>query len=193
MRVQRRLGGHVDHRSDVGGEIGGIANFQHIHRAFQARDQAVGGLLRQEQNAQGRAALARRAESRKNDIVDHLFALGGGVHEHGVQPAGLGDERQQRAFARRERAVDRLGRVGAAGEGDAGEIGMGDQRRAHRLAWTRQQMQHIVWQASLLEQVNGGGGNARRLFRRFGEHCVARRQRGRDLAGEDGQAENSTG
>ena len=103
MRIQRRLGGGVDHRPDIGGEVGRIADHQNIHRAFEALDQTVGGFFRQEQNAQRRAALPGRAEGRENHIVDHLFALGGGVDEHGVEPAGLGDERDDRPLARRKR------------------------------------------------------------------------------------------
>jgi len=81
MRIQCCLGGKIDHRADVSGEIDGIAHIENIHRAFEARDQAVGGFFRQEENSQCRTALACRAEGRRDDIVDHLLSLSRGVHK----------------------------------------------------------------------------------------------------------------
>jgi hypothetical protein len=97
--VQRLLGLGVDHRADVGDGQGRIADDQGVHRALQAVDDVLGGVFGQEQQAQGRAALAGAAERRQDHVVDDLLALGGGVDEHAVEAAGLGDERHDRALA----------------------------------------------------------------------------------------------
>ena len=60
-----------------------------------------------------------------------------------VQAAGLGDELDDRAVARGERAVDGDAGVGAAGEGDAVDARIADQRGADRLAAAGQEMQHV--------------------------------------------------
>ena len=185
--VQRGLRLVVDHRADVGGGIGRIADGTHVHRAVEPLDQPVGGVVRQEQQAQRRAALAGRAEGREDHVVDHLLALGRGVDEHGVEPAGLGDEGHDRALARRQGAVDRPGGVGAAGEGDAGQHGMGEQRRADGLASPRQEVQDSRGSPAGVEQPHRLGGDQRRLLGRLGQHRVAGRQRRGDLAGEDGE------
>jgi hypothetical protein len=128
---------------------------QGVHRALQALDDVVGGVFGQEQQAQGRAALAGAAEGRQDHVVDHLLALGGGVDEHAVQPAGLGDERHDRALALGQRLVDPPGGVGAAGEGHAVQALVGGQGRADRLAATRQQGQQAVVQAGGVIELHG--------------------------------------
>ena len=153
-------------------------------------DQPVGGVVGHEQQAQRRAALAGRAEGRDDHVVDHLLAQRRGVDEHGVQAAGLGDERDDRAVARGQRAVDRPGGVGAAGEGDA--VAAADAPTsacADRRAVAGQQVEQVGGQAGVVEQPHRLGGDQRRLFGGLGEHGVAGRQRRGDLAGEDGQRE----
>jgi hypothetical protein len=81
------------------------------------------------EQAQRRAALAGRAEGRGHDVVGDLLGQRGGVDDHGVDAAGLGDQRHDRAVLGRERPVDGARDLGRAGEGDAGDRG-GDQRRA---------------------------------------------------------------
>ena len=87
---------------------------------FRPSISCVGGVLRQDTACAGPSSAGRRepkAEAMTSSM--HLFAQRGGVDEHGVQAAGLGDEGDDRARPGGERAVDRPGRVGAAGEGDA--------------------------------------------------------------------------
>ena len=82
-----------------------------------------------------------------------------------------------------------LATVGRAGEADAGDARIGGQRRADRRAVARQQLQHVVRHAGLVQQRDGAGGDQRRLLGRLGEHGVAGDERGGDLAGEDRQRE----
>jgi hypothetical protein len=112
-----------------------------------------------------------------------------GVHEHAVQPAGLGDEGHDRALAVGQGAVDPPGRVRAAGEGDAVHAVVGGQRRADRLAASRDQGQESRVQAGGMVEAHGLRGDQRRLLGGLGQHRVAGREGGGDLAGEDGQGE----
>ena len=66
-----------------------IAPAQHLQRA-------LGDLLLQHQQAQRRAALAGRAEGRGDDVLHHLLGQSGGIDDHRVDPAGLGDQRDDR-------------------------------------------------------------------------------------------------
>ena len=76
---------------------------------------------------------------------------------------------------------------GRAGEQDAGDARIGDQRRADRLAAPGQQLQRGRRHAGAMEEAHGGGGDQRRLLGGLGEHRIAGRQRGADLADENGQ------
>ena len=137
------------------------ADGQHIHRPLQAFDQAIGGFLRHEQQPQRGAALAGGTEGRQDHIVNHLLPLSRCFNKKCVEAAGLRDEGNQRAVTRRQRAVDGARRVGAAGEGDAGQVRMFHQRRADGFAGAWQQMQHVIGLSRLAEQCHGGGGDAR--------------------------------
>ena len=79
---------------------------------------------------QRRAALAGRAERRGHDVVGDLLGQRGGIDDHRIDAAGLRDQRHDRAVLGGERAVDRARDLGRAGEDDAGDVGMRDQRRA---------------------------------------------------------------
>ena len=87
-----------------------------------------------------------------------------------------------------ERAVDRARHLGRAGEGDAGDARIGDQRRAD-LAVAGHEMQRARRNAGLVQQAHGLGGDQRRLLGRLGHHGVAGGERGRDLAEKDRQRE----
>ena len=56
-------------------------------------------------------------------------------------------------------------------------------------AVARQEMQHVGRYAGLQQQPHGVGGHQRRLLGRLGQHRIARRERGGDLAGEDRERE----
>ena len=86
--------------------------------------------------------------------------------------------------------VDRPGRVGAAGEGDAVPARDAPTSAAPTVSPSPgQQVQQFGWQPGGVEQAHRLGGDQRRLLGRLGEHGVAGGQRRGDLAGEDGQRE----
>ena len=128
MRIEPLLRLGIDHRADMGGGVGGIAELQFARRARDHLDHAVGDVVLQEQQPQRRAALAGRAERRGDDVVGDLFGQRGGIDDHGVDAAGLGDQRHDRAVLGGQRSVDRPRDFGRAGEDDAGDIGMRHQR-----------------------------------------------------------------
>ncbi len=57
----------------------------------------IGDVVLQAKQPQRRAALAGGAERRGDDVVGHLLGQRGGVDDHGVDAAGLGDQRHDRA------------------------------------------------------------------------------------------------
>ena len=132
MLLQRRLGVAVDHRADIGRRIGGIAEAKLGGRAGDHREHRVGDVLLHEEDAAGGAALAGRAEGGGHHVVGDLLGQRRRVGDHGVDAAGLGDQRHDRAVLGGERAVDLLADLGRAGEGDAGDARIVDQRRADR-------------------------------------------------------------
>ena len=132
MRFEHVLGIAVDHRADVGRRIGGIAEPKLRRRPGDHRDHLIGDVLLHEEDAARRAALAGGAERRGHDVVGDLLGQRRRVGDHGVDAAGLRDQRHDRPVLRGERAVDRLPDLGRAGEGDAGDPRIGDERRADR-------------------------------------------------------------
>ena len=92
----------------------------------------VGHVLLHVKAAQRRAALARRLEGGGEDVAHGLFGQGGGVHDHGVEAAGFGDQRGGGVEVVGHAAADRLRGVGRAGEGHAVHAGVAGQGRADR-------------------------------------------------------------
>ncbi len=86
-------------------------------------EHALGHVVLHAQQAQRRAALAGGAEGGGDDVVGHLLGQRGGVDDHGVDAAGLGDQRRDRPVLGGERAVDDAGDLGRAGEDNAGDAG----------------------------------------------------------------------
>ena len=79
-------------------------------------------------NAEQRWPADRKAEV--DDVVGHLLGQRGGVDDHGVDAAGLGDERNDRTvLAASVRLIDARD-FGRAGEGDAGDAWIGRPARA---------------------------------------------------------------
>ncbi len=111
------------------------------------------------------------------------------VHDHGVEPAGLGDEGHDGSFARGERRVDRARGFGRAGEGDARNARIAHELRAHALARAGKEMQDVWRHARLVQQPHGLVGDKRRLLGGLGDHCVARGECRRHLAREDRERE----
>src|SRR3546814_4450232 len=67
-----------------------------IHGTVQHFQDAVGDVLLHIQDPQRRAALAGALEGRGDDVADRLLGQGRGVDDHGVEAAGLGDQRRVR-------------------------------------------------------------------------------------------------
>ncbi len=126
-----RLGLAVDHRADVGG---GIARDRRASSSAAAPSiiasirSATSSCRQSRRSAEQRWPAERKAEAITSSV--DLLGQRGGVDDHGIDAAGLGDERHDRAVLGGERPVDRPGDLGRAGEGDAGHGRMRDQRRA---------------------------------------------------------------
>ena len=73
-----------------------------------------------------------------------------------------------------------------AGEHDALDAWIGDQRRAD-FARAGHELERLARNASLVHDTHGFRRDERRLLRGLGDHRIACRERGRDLAGEDGE------
>ena len=71
--VEVALGRLVDHRSDIGREIARIAELERAHGPRDHGDHLISDVLLDEQHPQGRAALARTLEGRRNDVAGHLL------------------------------------------------------------------------------------------------------------------------
>src|SRR3989442_747139 len=129
---QRLARGSVDDRADVGVGLGRVADFQLGEGAREKLQHARRAAGVDEQDALRRAALAGAREGGDHDFVDAWRGERGGVDVHRFAPAGFGDERHDRPRALREREIDALRGLERAGEGDAGDAWIGDQRRAYR-------------------------------------------------------------
>ena len=91
--IEPRLCLRVDDRADMDARVARIAELQLAGGADDHRDHAVGDVVLDAQQPERRAALAGRAEGRGDDVVGDLLGERGGVDDHGVDAAGLGDER----------------------------------------------------------------------------------------------------
>lgn len=67
------LCGSVDDWWHVGHGVGGGADDERVHGAFQHGDDGFGDLALDDEQAQGRAALAGGTKGRGDDIADHLL------------------------------------------------------------------------------------------------------------------------
>ena len=78
--------------------------------------------------------MACAAEGALHHGIDHLFGQRGAVHQHGVDTAGFGDERDDGAVFGGQRAVDGAGHRGRTGEHHTRNTGQRYQGRAHGVA-----------------------------------------------------------
>ena len=146
--VELVLGLGIDHRPDLGGKLARIADAERAGGARDHIEDGFGHVLLQAEQPQRRAALAGGAKGRSDHIVGDLFRQRGGIDDHRVDAAGLGDQRHDRRILRGQRAIDRTRHLGRAGEGDAGDTAIGDERGADlAVAW--QQLQRSRWNAGL--------------------------------------------
>ncbi len=170
VRLQAGARALVDDRADVGRGVRGVADAQFAHRAREHVDQPVGDLVLHVEHAQRRAALSGAVEARGDHVVHHLFRQRGGVDDHRVLAAGLGDQHRARAAARRELCRDMARHLGGAGEHHAGDARIRQQARADGLAGAAQQLQHVARHAGLVEQLRHAQRHQRGLLGRLGDH-----------------------
>ena len=178
-----------DDRADVDRKLARIADLELGHRALQHGERSVRYIVLQAEDAQSRTALAGRIEGRREHVDHDLLGERRGIDHHRVEAAGLADQRQRRAAAREapgERLFDSARDRRRAGEDDALDAWIGDQRRAD-LARAGHELERVARNASLVHDAHGFRGDERRLLSGLGDHRIARRQRRRDLAGEDGE------
>ena len=182
----------VDHRPHVGGQLARVAKAQFAHGAFEQGDEAACHVVLHTQDTKRRATLPGAVKRRGQHIDDNLFQQGAGVHDHGVLPAGFGDQHHWLATGVEsfgECALDGPGDFGGAGEDDALHDGRCSQRSANGVPWAGQQLQGSSGNARLVHQAHRLGRDQRGLFSGFGQGHIARRQNSGNLAGEDGQRE----
>ena len=98
-----------------------VTDAQFRGRAGDHGDDLVGDIRLHAEQPQRRTALTGRAEGAGDGVVRHLFRQRGRIHNHGVDAAGLGDQRHDGAALGRQRLVDAPRGVRAAGERDAGD------------------------------------------------------------------------
>ena len=137
-RSMRRARLVVDHRADVGRRAApGRRSRAPPSRPSASSSDAVGDVFLQAEHAQRRAALAGAVEGRGQHVGDDLLGERRGVDDHRVLAAGLGDQRHRRAVGAQAPAscvwIEPRD-LGRAGEDDARDARIGDQRRADRLA-----------------------------------------------------------
>ena len=85
--------------------------------------------------------------------------------------------------------MDAPGRLVGPGEGDAGDARIGNERRPDRFAVADHAAQDVGRDARGMQDLDGTKPDARCLLGRLGDDAVSRRQRRRDLAGEDREGE----
>ena len=105
----------------MGRRLARVAELELARRARDHLDDGLGHVLLQAQQAQRRAALAGRAERRGDHIVGDLLRKRGRIDDHRIDAAGLGNQRHDGRFLRRQRAVDRARDLGRAGESHTGD------------------------------------------------------------------------
>jgi len=106
MRIEPVLRLGIDHRADMGLRAGGITEAEFLRGTDDHLDHAIRYILLHAKQAQGRTALACRAEGREHHVIRHLFRQGRGIHDHRVDAARFRDQRDDRAILRGERAID---------------------------------------------------------------------------------------
>src|SRR5262249_41864342 len=99
--------------------------------------QPVGDVLLDEEDAGGGASLTGAVEGGGQDVANRLLRQGGGIDDHGVHAAGLGDEGDDRAATLGQGSVDQIGGLVGAGEGDAVDPRVGEELAADAPAIAR--------------------------------------------------------
>ncbi len=181
----------ADDRPNIDGEPVRPSDGKLLERAFQHGERAVGDLFLQAQHAQRGAALSGAVEGRCENIGGDLFRERGGIDDHRVLAARLGDERNRLAAWQqplRKLTLDQPGHLGRAGEHDPAYCIMPGKSRADA-AITRQELQNIGGNACLMQYAHALRRDKRRLLGGLRQNRIASHERRRDLAGEDRQRE----
>ena len=182
----------VDHRADVGGQAIRVAQGVLLQRLFEHADGAIGHVFLHAQQAQRRTALAGRVECRCQHIAHHLLGQRGGIDHHGILATGFGDQRNRPAFraqALRQRAGNQARHFGGAGKHHAMHARVRHQGGPGGVALAGHQLQRVLRDAGGMQDGHHGRRRQRGLFGRLGQHRIAGRQRGGDLAAENRQRE----
>ena len=186
VRLQRLLRPLVDDRPDVCSIGHGIADAELGDGSCQKRDGAVGHISVHEQHTRGRAALPRAVEGRADTVAYDLLGHRAAVGDHGVEPAGLSDERHDRPPDAGARRLDRPGRLVRASECDAADARIPHKPGARAsISW--QQVKNALGDPSLVQELNGLERRQWRLPGGLGHDAVAGRERCGDLTHENGE------
>ncbi len=121
VALERFAGGLVDDRADIGREQCRVADRQLRHGARQHRQQMIGDVGLDIEQAQRRAALPGALEGGGQHVDDDLLGQCRGIDDHRVLAAGLGDQRHDRTGTPGEFEVDQPRGFGRSGKGDAGD------------------------------------------------------------------------
>ena len=127
----------IDDRADIGRNQRRVAHDQLGHRTLQHRQQTVGDIVLDIEQAQRGAALPGAVEGRDQNVGDDLLGERRGVDDHRILTAGLGDQRYDGSQATGENEVDLPRGFCRAREGNPCNARIADQRRADRLACPR--------------------------------------------------------
>ena len=173
----------------MGRRLARIAERQFPRGARDHLDDRIGDILLHAEQPQRRAALAGGAERRRHHVVGHLLGQRGGVDDHRVDAAGLGDQRHDRRVLAGKRAVDRARHLGRAGEGDAGDARIGRPARAPILPSPGTRCSALAGMPAWCRRRTASEAIERGLLGRLRHHRVAGGKRRRDLAEEDRQRE----
>ena len=174
----------IDHRPQVGVQTGRVAGFQLGHGASQHRFEGVRNIVLYAYDATSRTTLPGTLEGGLDNVLNRLFHERGGVDDHRIDAAGLGDQGQGAAASFCERGGNAFGGVGRTGKTHAVYVPVCGQGGAHR-AIAKHQVKRIGGDTSLVQQSGGFKGDERGLLSRFGEHRVSDREGGADLAKKD--------
>ena len=178
----------IDHRPDMRCRIARITQFELARRACNHVQYAISHIVLNAQEPQRRTALAGGAECRRHDVIGDLLGQCRGIDDHGIDAAGLGDQRRNWPIFRRQCAIDRTANFRRPGEDDAGHAAVGHQHGAD-FSVARHEMQRARRYACRMHQLHRLTGNERCLLGGLGNDAVAGCERAGDLAGKNRQRE----
>ncbi len=170
----------------MGRGLARIAEFQLARCADEHVEHPLGHVLLQAEQAERRAALTGGTERRRDHVVHDLFGQRRRIDDHGIDAAGLGDQRHDQPAFSGEGLIDGAADFGRAREGDADDARIGDEAGAD-LAVAEHELQRGRRNAGFVQQRHRASGDERRLLGRLGDHGVAGDERGADLAEKDGE------